>query len=149
MMHAHLSPDDCRDRLQAVGLKVTHQRVQVLQELSATPTHPTAEALFEQLAQANPSLSLATVYRVLGDLVEAGLAQRLNDQHGRRRFDANLAPHHHLICERTREIVDFEDAELINLIADYFRRKPILGFTIEAFQLNIQAERSTGVTALH
>jgi Fur family ferric uptake transcriptional regulator len=53
-----------------------------------------------------PSLSPATVYRVLESLVQDGLFRRVSTTGGAGRFDANLAPHQHLICRVCGRMTD-------------------------------------------
>src|SRR5262245_53799054 len=84
----------CRER----GVRVTAQRLAVYRTLADDPSHPTADAIHRRLRAAMPSLSPATVYRVLESLEDDGLLRRVSTTGGAARFDANLAPHQHLIC---------------------------------------------------
>ena len=60
-------------------------------------------------------ISPNTVYYTLSVLKEVGLVKEVNYWHDRSRFDANVAPHHHLICLSCRAIVDIEDQSLNHL----------------------------------
>jgi len=60
-------------------------------------------------------LSLNTVYYTLGVLRTAGLVQEVNIGHDRARFDANLSPHHHVICLGCQTILDVMDQKLNRL----------------------------------
>jgi Fur family transcriptional regulator, peroxide stress response regulator len=60
-------------------------------------------------------MSLNTVYYTLGILRSSGLVQEVNIGHDRARFDANLSPHHHLICLGCQAIVDVMDPRLNHL----------------------------------
>ncbi|WP_437309153.1 Fur family transcriptional regulator [Sorangium sp. So ce388] len=82
------------------GLKLTPQRLAIVRELAADPTHPTAQELFERLRPALPTMSFATVYNTLDALASAGLCVALSLSPGASRFDANMAPHHHAVCDR-------------------------------------------------
>jgi Fe2+ or Zn2+ uptake regulation protein len=84
----------CREH----GVRVTAQRLAVYRALAEDPSHPTADAIYRRLRGGMPSLSPATVYRVLESLVRDGLLRRVSTTGGAGRFDANLAPHQHLIC---------------------------------------------------
>ncbi|WP_437959067.1 transcriptional repressor [Sorangium sp. So ce119] len=82
------------------GLKLTPQRLAIVRELAADPTHPTAQELFERLRPALPTMSFATVYNTLDALASAGLCVALSLSPGASRFDPNMAAHHHAVCDR-------------------------------------------------
>lgn len=107
--------DDIRTRFKAQGLKVTPQRAAIYKALAETTSHPTAESLYQQVAQDYPMMSPNTVYYTLSTLKEAGLVKEVNYWHDRSRFDANVTPHHHLICLGCRAIFDLEDRSLNQL----------------------------------
>jgi Fur family peroxide stress response transcriptional regulator len=94
------------------GLKATPQRLAVFQALLAAHDHPTPEAVFRRVRGAMPSISLATVYKTLDSLEQKGLLSRVSLARESKRYDANLRPHHHLICTRCGSIADHEDARL-------------------------------------
>ena len=110
-----LSQDDIRTRFKAQGLKVTPQRAAIYKALAETTSHPTAETLFQQVSQEYPMISPNTVYYTLSTLKSAGLVKEVNYWHDGARFDANVAPHHHLICLGCRAIFDIEDRTLNQL----------------------------------
>jgi len=87
-------------RLRASGLKLTPQRMAIVRELCADPTHPTAQELFERLRPALPTMSFATVYNTLDALTSAGLCAALSLAPGAARFDPNMEAHHHAVCDR-------------------------------------------------
>jgi Fe2+ or Zn2+ uptake regulation protein len=86
--------------VRASGLKLTPQRMAIVRELAADPTHPTAQELFERLRPALPTMSFATVYNTLDALASAGLCVALSLSPGASRFDPNMAAHHHAVCDR-------------------------------------------------
>src|SRR5262245_34769114 len=87
-------------RLRASGLKLTPQRMAIVRELCADPTHPTAQELYERLRPALPTMSFATVYNTLDALASAGLCAALSLAPGPARFDPNMEAHHHAVCDR-------------------------------------------------
>src|SRR6516225_2221267 len=98
-----LKHDRAAEMLSAVrasGLKLTPQRIAIVRELAADPTHPTAQELFERLRPALPTMSFATVYNTLDALAAAGLCASLSLAPGPARFDPNMEPHHHAVCDR-------------------------------------------------
>lgn len=93
-------------RCRARGVRVTAQRLAVYRALAEDPSHPTADGIYRRLREAMPSLSPATVYRVLESLVADGLLRRVSTVGGAGRFDANLAPHQHLVCRVCGRMAD-------------------------------------------
>lgn len=141
MGHAPIpSPVECRERLQAAGLKATQQRITILRELFRQPGHPSAERVHEAISSDNPGLSLGTVYRTLDVLVDSGLIKRFGGERGKMYFDTNTAIHHHLIEAETEAVEDYHDAKLNTLLQDYFQKNPIPGFAVDSFQLNIRGK---------
>ncbi len=110
-----LSLDDIQKKFHDNSLKSTPQRTAIYQALVHITSHPTAEDLFAQVSPTFPMLSLNTVYYTLGVLRTAGLIQEVNIGHDRARFDANLAPHHHVICLGCQVILDVMDTRLNQL----------------------------------
>src|SRR5262245_61813833 len=86
-------------RIRRSGFKLTPQRVAIVRELAADPTHPTAQELFERLRPALPTMSFATVYNTLDALASASLCEARSLAPGPARFDPNMAPHHHAVCD--------------------------------------------------
>jgi len=80
------------------GLRITPQRIALVEAFATDPTHPTAQELFERLRPAFPSMSFATVYNTLDALAQAGLSSTLR-LGGAARFDPNTTPHHHAVCD--------------------------------------------------
>jgi len=91
---------DMLARVRGSGLKLTPQRMAIVKEIAGDPTHPTAQELFERLRPAMPTMSFATVYNTLDALASAGLCMPLSLSPGPARFDANMEPHDHAVCDR-------------------------------------------------
>ena len=102
---------ECRGR----GLRVTPQRLAVYRILAEETTHPTADAVHARLRPRMPSLSLATVYRVLESFAEQGLIRRVSTTGGVGRFDANLVPHQHLVCRTCGQMSDHQAEHLTGI----------------------------------
>ncbi len=94
----------CRD----AGLRLTHQRLEIYRELAAATDHPSAEVLHQRLRRRIPTLSLDTVYRTLATFARHGLINRVETVESQSRFEAKGMRHHHLICSKCREIIDFQ-----------------------------------------
>jgi Fur family ferric uptake transcriptional regulator len=76
---------------------MTRQREAVLTELRKAEDHPTADQLYERVRKAMPHISLGTVYRNLELLAQTGAVKVLGSPGGRR-YDGELAAHHHVRC---------------------------------------------------
>lgn len=101
----------CRDG----GIKLTHQRLEVFQEVAQAADHPDAEQVFQRVRKRMPTISLDTVYRTLWLLNDLGLIITLGTSRERTRFDANLSRHHHFVCTRCGFTRDFYSDDLNNL----------------------------------
>ena len=91
---------------QAAALRPTAQRYAVLEFLAVQPVHATAEQIFHAINRCDPRASRATVYNNLRALAKAGLVRELVSEGKAARFDANLHPHHHFICENCGAVED-------------------------------------------
>jgi Fe2+ or Zn2+ uptake regulation protein len=98
--------------VRAAGLKLTPQRLAIVRELAEDESHPTAQELFERLRPALPTMSFATVYNTLDTLSSAGLCAALSLSPGSGRFDPNMDPHHHLVCDRCGSVRDLPTLDL-------------------------------------
>src|SRR5271154_6806087 len=93
---------DLRRALEQAGWRFTRQRAAVFAYLRGVESHPTAEQVFAAVRQHLPNISLATVYKALEALVDAGVAARLaDDSGGSVRYDGRAESHYHLRCQRT------------------------------------------------
>lgn len=100
-------------RLRARGLRVTAQRVAVLQALAQSGGHPTVDEIYREVQRRFPMISLNTVYKTLTALREQGeLISVESGEDGALRFESNPTPHHHLVCLRCRRIQDVIDPAL-------------------------------------
>ena len=89
------------------GIKLTHQRMEIFHEITISEEHPSAEEIHKRLKHRLPMISLDTVYRTLSILEQYGIIARVQVLDDRGRFDANLTPHHHLVCTECKSIQDF------------------------------------------
>lgn len=105
------------------GLKVTNQRIAILEVLSDRPgEHLTAEEIYDYVREDYPDIGLATVYRTIQLLSELDLIDKLNLDDGYVRYEIgsknredNCHHHHHLICLECGNIYAFQDDLLENL----------------------------------
>ena len=103
--------------LKEKGLKVTNQRLFVLEAIAACPEeHLTAEEIFDLVKVSYPEIGLATVYRTIQLLNELNLIDRINFDDGYVRYEmgrtqerGNKHHHHHLICMKCGKVISFQD----------------------------------------
>ena len=108
-----MTTDDIQEPFSEKHLKVTPQRCAIYDVLEHTTSHPTADEILAKVKHAFPMISPNTVYYTLNAFEAVGLVMPINDAHTR--YDANLKPHHHLICVSCRAIEDVYDDGLNHL----------------------------------
>lgn len=89
-------------------LKRSKQRDLIKDFLMGRNDHPTADVVYMNVRQQNPSISLGTVYRNLTLLADIGEIQRLRLGDGVDHFDADTSPHYHFICNDCGRVIDLE-----------------------------------------
>jgi Fur family transcriptional regulator, peroxide stress response regulator len=102
--------------LKQAGMRITPQRMAICKLLSETETHPTAAAIFENIRQQYPSLSLMTVYNTLNVLVDLGVVNVLGHAGDDTvHYDANTEPHVNLACVNCHQIIDISSDSVYQL----------------------------------
>lgn len=79
-------------------LRMTNQREIILRELIKSKEHLTADELYDIVKKVMPRISLATVYRNLEILSEAGMIGKLEISGRQKRFDYDVSDHDHIYC---------------------------------------------------
>lgn len=79
-------------------MNYSKQRELALKVLQKNMCHPTADFVYEQMRKDLPNISLATVYRNLNQLAEAGLIRKVEGLDGSVHFDHNTHNHYHLFA---------------------------------------------------
>lgn len=127
-----------KQKLSEKGMKITPQRMAVLEAIYRLKNHPTADNIIEFIRKTHPNVAVGTVYKVLETLVENGLVKRVTTDRDFMRYDGILDKHHHLYCSNCDLIEDYHDPDLDELLKKYFESKNIPGFKIEEFVLQIK-----------
>ena len=135
-----MNRENIREKLASKGLKVTPQRILVLEALLHSREHPTAEMIGEHVRKDNPGISTGTIYNILDTFVENGLVALVRTEKDRMRYDAFLEEHHHLFDMESEKISDYYDEELTGIIRDYLATNTIPGFDIENVKLQISGK---------
>ncbi|MGE5313229.1 MAG: Fur family transcriptional regulator [Acidobacteriota bacterium] len=126
-----------RTELKDRRLKVTPQRLAVLEALRSLHDHPTADKIKDHVVKHHPHIAVGTIYKTLETFIERGLVRKVKTEDGVMRYDAVLEKHHHLYCETTERIEDYVDETLNRLLEEYFRKKKIPRFTVKDVRLQI------------
>lgn len=100
-----------------VTRKHSRQRELIQEFLRGRKDHPTADAVYANVRQQNPNISLGTVYRNLTLLAESGEVLRLNVGDGVDHFDADTSPHYHFVCRECGRVVDLEMSSIEGIVA--------------------------------
>ncbi|WP_182283134.1 ferric iron uptake transcriptional regulator [Comamonas testosteroni] len=97
--------------LKHLGLKATLARLWILDVFRhGSARHLAAEEVYRQLRDQGRGTSLATVYRVLAQLEQAGLLRHQRFAAGKAVYELDDGGHHdHLICTRCGRVQEFHD----------------------------------------
>jgi Fur family peroxide stress response transcriptional regulator len=94
------------EKYKKIGIKLTPQRLAILDYLEGNTAHPSVEEIYREVSKRFPTMSVATVYNTLEALAERGSVLALTIDPQKKRYDPNTRHHHHLICTRCRKIED-------------------------------------------
>lgn len=102
-----------KQRFKGEGFRWTITRKAILDFLSKTSKHMSAQEIYDSLLKLYPGIGLSTVYRTLDLLSRMGLVNKLNIGEGKSRYEykpgEESAHHHHLICTNCGRIIDYSD----------------------------------------
>jgi len=94
-------------KLRENGHKITPQRLAIVKIIADSDGHPSVENIYDQIKEAFPTMSLATVYRNIVLIKSLGEVLELGFPDGSNRYDGNKPyPHPHVICLKCKKIVD-------------------------------------------
>ena len=104
------------------GLKLTDQRRVIVKVLSESKEkygdsdHPDVDELYNRVSKIDSKISIATVYRTVKILEEAGILVKHDFKAGKARYEQIRESHHdHLIDVKSGEIIEFVDEEIEKL----------------------------------
>lgn len=110
--------DERADLLRQHDLKVTPQRLAILEVLVGEETHPTAEEVHETLQAEHPTVSLSTVYDTLSRFEDLGIVDSFRVGDGATRYEFANEPHVNVVCVECREVVDVDSPAVSDLVSD-------------------------------
>ena len=116
---------EIRDSISSTGLKVTPQRMRILEAINKLNNHPTAENILDYIRKNDPNIGSGTVYNVLETLVTNNLIKKVKTEKDVMRYDGIIENHHHLYCIQCDYIEDFNNERLDKLLDDFFKENKI------------------------
>jgi Fur family ferric uptake transcriptional regulator len=114
--------------IKKMGGRLTPSRLLILKEIYRRHDHFDAEALCSELQKTHKSVSLASIYRTLPLLLDAGLIREIKTNNKKKLYEHVLGHHHHehMICEECGKIIEFGDNPLERNIHQICERKRFL-----------------------
>lgn len=107
-----------RKQMKAAGFRSTRQRDAIASKFFELDKHISVDELLTAIRVDNPQIGYATVYRTLKLMVQQGFASTRHFDDGHTRYDPQFAkePHDHIICQRCRRIVEFDNPAIVELL---------------------------------
>lgn len=104
----------CHGRFKGCGYRLTLSRQAILDVLSKTSEHLSAEEIYHYVHRIHPSSGMSTVYRTLELLVQLQLVHKFDFGDGRARYELGQAAeeeghHHHLVCVECQKVINYTD----------------------------------------
>lgn len=115
------------ETLKENNLKLTRQRLEIIEVLSRDRSHPTAMDILAKVRRKVPQISTSTVYYTLNLLKREGLIKELEFYDRENRYEGDITDHLNLICTQCGKIQDFHVE--ISFQAKHVERKT--GFRIQ------------------
>jgi Fur family ferric uptake transcriptional regulator len=102
------------ERIKRCGRRITVGREAIVQALSETSDHLSAEDIYTRIHDKYPNVGLTTIYRTLDMLVNLGLVFKFDFGDGRARYELSEGlkggqHHHHLVCTECKRVIDYAD----------------------------------------
>jgi Fur family ferric uptake transcriptional regulator len=109
-----MGPPWWHGKFRGCGYRITVPRQAILEVLSRTSDHLSAEDIYIAVHKTNPHIGLTTIYRTLELLVDMGLVFKFDFGDGRARYELSEGPkgtrhHHHLVCTSCGRVIDYTD----------------------------------------
>ena len=128
------------ERCKSVGIRMTGQRQLIIKVLENSKDHPDVETLFERANKIDNKVSIATVYRTVRTLQNAGILEKLEFNDGRSRFEDAVRTHHdHLIDLDTGKVIEFLDEEIEQIQTKIAKK---LGYKLIGHKLELYGRKN-------
>ena len=128
------------ERCKNVGIRMTGQRRLIIKVIENSKDHPDVETLFERANKIDNKVSIATVYRTVKVLQNAGILEKLEFNDGRSRFEDAVRKHHdHLIDLETGKVIEFIDEEIEHIQKKIANK---LGYDLVGHKLELYGKKN-------
>ena len=131
-------PDPLLSRCLAKNIRMTSQRQIIIQVIEESDDHPDVDQLYLRSVELDNTISIATVYRTVKLLEEAGLIERLEFGDGRSRYEEAGEHHEHLVDIETGEVHEFYNEELETLKTEIARE---MGYDLIDHRLELYGKK--------
>ena len=130
--------DPLLSRCLAKNIRMTSQRQIIIQVIEESDDHPDVDQLYLRSVELDNTISIATVYRTVKLLEEAGLIERLEFGDGRSRYEEAGEHHEHLVDIETGEVHEFYNEELEMLKTEIARE---MGYDLIDHRLELYGKK--------
>ena len=130
--------DTLLSRCLAKNIRMTSQRQIIIQVIEESDDHPDVDQLYLRSVELDNTISIATVYRTVKLLEEAGLIERLEFGDGRSRYEEAGEHHEHLVDIETGEVHEFYNEELETLKTEIARE---MGYDLLDHRLELYGKK--------
>ena len=130
--------DPLLTRCLAKNIRMTSQRQIIIQVIEESDDHPDVDQLYLRSVELDNTISIATVYRTVKLLEEAGLIERLEFGDGRSRYEEAREHHEHLVDIETGEVHEFYNEELETLKTEIARE---MGYDLIDHRLELYGKK--------
>lgn len=132
------SLEDALNRCQELGMRLSRQRVFILELLWQTQSHMSARDIYDSLNQSGKAIGHTSVYQNLDALSAKGIVECVERSEGR--LYGNISESHsHINCLDTKEILDYYVELPPELIEKIEREK---GIKITDYRIDFYGYRS-------
>ena len=130
--------DVIREKFEKAQIRVTPQRALIVETIMESSDHPDADLIYRRAIQKDSSVSVATTYRTLNLLEEAGILRKLNMQDGKVRYEIEREDHNHLVDVENERIHEFKDERLGALMREIVGN---MGYDVESFRVEVVGKK--------
>ncbi len=99
--------DKYQKLLKSNNMKSTHQRLSILNRIDDFG-HIDIDLLYSKLLEESPSLSKATLYRNISDLITSSIIEEIKLPNQKQQYELKKDPHIHLLCKSCNSVKDFD-----------------------------------------
>lgn len=134
---------DILEKCLSKGIRMTSQRQIIVNIIGESEDHPDVDELYRRAVDEDSTISIATVYRTVKLLEEAGVIDRLEFGDGKSRYEESGEHHEHLVDVETGEVIEFYHAELEALKVQVAREMgyELVDHRLELFGRKVTSER--------